>query len=70
MKRKFKVGDVVVLVSDVVQNPMTIRGYIEDMDGSIFLPKDQVEGLVICDWRDTQSKPHQEQYNQDELKLA
>lgn len=67
--KKFKTGDIVILCSDLEQTPMTIRGYVEDMKGSIFLPKDQVEGFVICDWRDTQSKPHQRQYNQDELKL-
>lgn len=68
--KKFKTGDIVVLCSDLEQTPMTIREYVCDNSQSTFLPKDMIDGMIICDWRDKDSKPHQETYKEDELKLV
>ena len=67
--RKFKTGDHVILVSDTDQVPMTVRQYVADYKQSISLDKSMVDGFLVCDWRDSLSKPHQKQYKEDELKL-
>ena len=68
--RRFKAGDKVILVSDIDQIPMVVRQYVVDNPRSIFLEKRMVDGFVICDWRDSTSKPHEKQYHEEELKLV
>ncbi len=76
MERKFKTGDVVVrLASDTEENtPMTVRGYVYDIE--ISNPRNAMlketlratyERLVRCDWRDKMDVPHQKDYHEDEL---
>lgn len=75
MKRKFQVGDKVRLVSDTQGcTPMTVRGYADDIakkDGisSPFIGEflEQMEGEVICDWRDSYGQPCKRNYHENEL---
>ena len=72
MERKFKVGDVVRLKSDSIDNvEMTVDGYKPDKTPSVRLAVEAVGQHVLyevcCVWRDKDDKPQEKYYHEDAL---
>lgn len=70
MKRKFKTGSCVRLISDMEDNiPMTTGQYYGDYEDAQFEPdyESKKDTDVLCSWRDKNGVPHKEWYHQDQL---
>gem|GEM_PF-2526645 len=67
--RKFKTGDLVKLVSDGdTAVPMTVAGYTVDLYAEAVKMGSKIdEKLVHCVWRDSNSNPQENDYNEDAL---
>lgn len=77
MGHKYKIGDMVRLMSDSETNtPMTVNGYqIDEPQYAInkFMLEQECPNmctLVQCVWRDNEDKPHSEYYNEDALTIV